>query len=1086
MRVDVLGPVRLSDGAGEPVPVPERKVRLLLAFLVSRRGEAVPADTLVEQVWGDGRAAHPARVLRAKLSQLRAALDLAVDGGRGLLVHTPAGYRLDLPAGALDAERFRERVERARSAGSAHERADLLGGALALWRGEAYADVADELWLAPVLAALEEARLSAVEERAEALEEAGEPEAAVELATAPAKEHPTRERLVGALMSALYRTGRQRDALLLFESLRERLADELGADPGPPLRALHERILRHDPELAASPGTGGRSAQGSEPSARGRLPSEISPIIGREEEAGEVGRFLGGGRLLTLTGTGGVGKTRLAVHVAHTRREHFPRGVWFVDLAALSPSPGFAADAEPWEVAYRVTDLVAAAIGLPVRTVPDDCLFRLGDALGESPSLLVLDNCEHVVEEAAAFVGELLEIVAGVRVLTTSREPLNFPGEQRYDLWPLTVTADGAPGPAVRFFTERARDVDPGFVLDSETEPVVERICRALDGLPLAMELAANRVRALSVYELSERLTNRLNLLSRPGGRVPRRQQTLRAMIDWSWRLLDGDERRVLRRLAFFRGDCSLVAAEAVCADPGGTGPEGVAASRVLDVLTGLIDRSLVTSEPVGRERRFGLLESIRIYAAEKLAEAGELEETGRRHLRYYTDLTSRAETGLRGPDQGAWLCRMDTEHVNLPQALDTALADGDGAHAVELTLGTFWHQWITGRMAHVREDLSAAIALPGPRGDRFARANVLSVALGVHDAPERAEERIDRALSLFGSGSRVERAEVQWFAGLSLFTEGFEGSGERHLSEAVATLNRHGRDWTTAVAVCYRNWMRLSAHGVLPEELPDGRAVREVLEGLGDVWAVAQSLAVDHLEAEVRGRYGRARAVAEQALALCEDLGLPSETCWWRLSLVVCMLRDGEETEAAALLQQAREQAGELVDTCLLGHADLAEAIAARRDGDPARARRLLDRWTGAASTARAGAGPLPGLEEGFLALEEGEPERAAAALRGLIPSVAGGGPVSARALELAAGVWALDGEPVRAAEALGAAGATRAGAEPNVLERADLERVRASVLRRIDDNSFEAASERGRGMEAVDVLSGAVGRVPAFCGRP
>ncbi|MBE3000587.1 winged helix-turn-helix domain-containing protein [Nocardiopsis sp. HNM0947] len=1072
MRVDVLGPVRLSTDAGEPVPVPERKVRLLLALLVSREGEAVPADTLVEQVWGDGRAAHPTRVLRAKLSQLRSALDLAAEGGRGLLVHTPAGYRLDLPTGAVDAERFRDRVERARAAGSARERADLLGGALALWRGGAYADVADELGLAPVLAALEDARLGALEERAEALAESGEPEAAVELASAPAKEHPTRERLTGALMSALYRTGRQRDALMLFESLRERLAEELGADPGPQLRALHERILRQDPELAAAPGAGERPAPGSEQSARGRLPSEISPIIGRAEEAFEVGCYLDRGRLLTLTGIGGVGKTRLAVHVAHARREHFPRGVWFVDLTALSPSPGFAAGAEPWEVAYRVTDLVAAAIGLPVRTVPDDCLHRLGDALGERPSLLVLDNCEHVVEEAAAFVGGLLESVAGVRVLATGREPLNLPDEQRYDLRPLTVTAEGGPGPAVQFFTERARAVDPGFVLDSETEPVVERICRALDGLPLAMELAANRVRALSVHELSDRLAHRLNLLSRPGGRVPRRQQTLRAMIDWSWRLLDGAEHRVLRRLAVFRGDCSLAAAEAVCADPDGAGDEGVPASSVLDVLTGLLDRSLVTSEPVGRERRFGLLESIRIYAAEKLAEAGELEEAERRHLNHYTDLVRRADAGLRGPDQRAWLCRMDTEHVNLPQALDTALSHGEGAHAVELTLGTFWHRWITGRMAHVGEDLAAAVALPGPRDDRFARAEALSVALEVHEHPERAEAQVDRALSLFGARTRVERAEVQWFAGLNLFTAGLEGAGERHLSEAIGTLAEHGRDWSAAVAVCYRDWMRLSVHGTLPEGLPDGRGAGEVLEGLGDDWAVAQSLSVDHLEAEVLGRYGRARAVSERALALCEDLGLPTEVCWWRVSLAVCMLRDGEETGAADLLQRAREQAHGLVDTYCLGYADLAEAMAARRDGDLVRARRCLDRWTGVAATS--GAGPLTGLEEGFLALAEGEPERAATALRGLLPTVPAtdAAPVLARALELRAGTEALGGDPVRAAEALGAAAGVRAGTAPNVLERADLGRVRALVADQLGEGPFAEALERGAGTTPSDVL--------------
>lgn len=399
MLIEVLGPVRLSTDDGVPVKVAERKLRLLLVALVAAEGAPVSTDALIDRLWDHNLPANPRNVLRAKLSHLRTILDTAHPGARDALERTPAGYRLAVEDSSVDAARFKAAVGRARRCESPAQKAEALQETLALWRGEPYGDIGDETWLAPVVADLTQMHGDAVELLVETLVEVGEPHQAIDHGTRVLGDFPTRERLVGALMLALVQVGRQHEALEAFESLRHRLANELGVDPGPQVRELHTRILRQDPAVS----TATVPATGSGAPARTNLPAETEPLIGRRDDVALLEGLLAEYRLVTVTGIGGVGKTRLALQCSRARVPEFERGVWFIDLSALTPTP---VDQHPAS-GERVAFATAAAMGLPDRAAHSDALGQVAEAVGTRSILLVLDNCEHVVAEAAVFVAEL-------------------------------------------------------------------------------------------------------------------------------------------------------------------------------------------------------------------------------------------------------------------------------------------------------------------------------------------------------------------------------------------------------------------------------------------------------------------------------------------------------------------------------------------------------------------------------------------------------------------------------------------------------------------------------------------------------
>jgi predicted ATPase/DNA-binding SARP family transcriptional activator len=616
VRFEVLGPVTVRRSSGERVRVPDRKVRALLADLLVTPGRVVSSDRLIDDLWGDELPANPTSTLQTRVSQLRRALAAAEPAGRSLVVTRAPGYLIDIAPEDLDIERFRALAARARRRTETRIRASLLADALGLWRGPAFADVAEESFARAVADRVEEERLVVVEEHAEARLELGEHhELSAALGELVAR-HPLRERLRAAQMRALYRSGRHSDGLAAFADLRTRLADELGIDPSPELHALYLAMLNQEPALAAPPVPVAH--------ARTNLPVALTDLVGRQEAIAALTDRLRQSRLITLTGPGGVGKTCLAIKIAHRLAGGCPDGAWLVELAALPAR----APAE------ELTALFAATLELP---------------LGDRRPLVVLDNCEHVIGAAATVADRLLRAAPGLRILATSREPLGIFGEQVWPVPPLELPETGADvesaarSSAVQLFVARAGEADPGFHFTAANAGDVVEICRRLDGLPLALELAATRVRALGVRDLAERLDDRFRVLATPQRAAPNRQQTLRAMIEWSWELLTEPERAVLRRLSMHADACTLRAAEAVCA--GGE----VAGFDVADVLARLVDRSLVARLDTTAGSRYRLLESVRAYCLDRLREAGEHEQTRDRYVQYYDALAQHSEPRLYG-----------------------------------------------------------------------------------------------------------------------------------------------------------------------------------------------------------------------------------------------------------------------------------------------------------------------------------------------------------------------------------------------------------------------------------------------------
>jgi predicted ATPase/DNA-binding SARP family transcriptional activator len=667
MEFRLLGPLEVVAD-GRVVPIGSVQQRAILVTLLLARDAVVSSGELLDVVWGEHPPASADSTLRGLVWRLRKQLPGADVGRHG------DGYRLVAGDDAVDARRFERLIAEGRRAAE-EDRAEtvvsVLETALALWRGPALGEFASWPFAQADAARLDEGYLAAVEDLAEAELALGRVASAVARLEPVVRNWPLRERAVGALMLGLYRSGRQADALAAYRRLRHTLAEELGVEPTPALRRLEAAILRQSDELLPRPSPSVPSPPLDRP--RDNLPTALTPFVGRAAEQAEVQALLATSRLVTLTGPGGVGKTRLAVEVAAAVRDKFPDGVWFADLTAVSERA-------------LVAPAIAAGVGLLVGELAQaegGVGAALAERLRSRRLLVVLDNCEQVVDSAAAAVHDLLRACPGLVVLATSREALAVTGEVVFSVPPLSLPA-GDPGPAddggadsllrfdaVALFCARAQAADRTFALSPANAEAVVRICRRLDGLPLALELAAARARVLGTAELARQLHDRFAALGEGPRTAPARQQTLRAALAWSHDLLSPVEQTVLHRLAVFPATFDLDAVRAVA------GPDAVAP------FTRLVDKSLVTVISDESRVRYQLLESVRAYAFEQLSAAGEVAAAQRSHRDAFLTLAR----ALVADDEG-WLTaghfrRLDADYVNFMAALEWSWANGDDEEAV-------------------------------------------------------------------------------------------------------------------------------------------------------------------------------------------------------------------------------------------------------------------------------------------------------------------------------------------------------------------------------------------------------------------
>ncbi|MFJ4868721.1 AfsR/SARP family transcriptional regulator [Streptomyces sp. NPDC088757] len=910
----VLGPCRaLRADDGTEAVLSGGRLRALLTALAAAGGRAVDPDALIEQVWADADPADGrdrTAALQALVGRLRRAL------GREAVTSEPGGYRLAVARDDIDLYRF-ERLAAdgaaTLAAGDAGRAAALLDEALGLWYGPALADLpgrdAD-----PLVVRVEQRHARARRDRFAAdlaLGRAGEVLAPL---VALAAGQPLDEPLQALRIRALRAAGRPAEALTAYEEVRTALADRLGTDPGPELRALHAELLADDRSAADGHRTGTLLATTGHRTVA--LPARLNSFVGRDAELGDLVSSWGDRRLVTLTGPGGVGKTRLALEAAET----YDGPVHLAELASVRDGSTVGA-AVLSALGVRETQLWQRPV-VP-DAAPKDRFADLVEHCAGRRMLLLLDNCEHVVGAAAELAEALLARCPGLRILATSREPLGVPGEVVRPLGPLPV------GMALRLLGERGAAARPGFAVGEDRE-AAEEVCRRLDGLPLAIELAAARLRMLSVRQIADRLDDRFRLLTAGARTVLPRQQTLRAVVDWSWDLLEAAERVVLRRLAVFTGGCGLAAAEAVCGDG--------EAGDVLDVLGALVDKSLVVASPGGAGMRYRLLETVAEYAGERLAEAGERAGVERRHLTYYRELARRTDPELRGPGQVAAIARFETEHDNLRGALRTAVALGDEQEVLCLVhcLGWFWqlrnHQvdartWAVeaGRLGPdpFREPVRRAepldgrcVDVPPPwTGERLweARRGGRLYALATEGgagatALERpgTRARLSALVSAYRPGlpQTCRQPGTMWY--FARLMTGELTTLDETLTEIVDACRDRAPGWDLAFALLMR--AKLAGRGA------DADGALALFEAAGDSWGIAESLAARGEAHESAGRLSEAAADFERATAAAARVGARSQVPVFtaRLAAVRLRLRPEGDPAAERLLIEAADAAGE------------------------------------------------------------------------------------------------------------------------------------------------------------------------------
>ncbi|MFB7367066.1 AfsR/SARP family transcriptional regulator [Streptomyces hydrogenans] len=1081
MRYCLLGPTRVLTADGSELPVGGPRVRALLTALALRPGRALPVAALVDEVWhGDEPPADAVAALQALVGRLRKALGRdrvpSAEGG---------GYRLGAAREDVDVYRFERLAAEgaaALAAGDPARAAALLDEALGLWAGPALADLPDRHAEA---ARWEARRLDARRARLDAALALGRAADALPELTALCAGRPLDEPLQVLRIRALRDAGRSAEALAAYEEVRRTLADRLGAGPGPGLRALHEDLLAAETPAPAP----ARTAP-----APGNLRARLTSFVGRDEEIAALRQDLAAARLVTLLGPGGAGKTRLSQEAAERVADTWPDGVWAAELAPVRDP-----EAVPEAVlaALGARETVLRGAGAEELRTAGDPLSRLVEHCAGRRMLLLLDNCEHVVGAAARLAESLLARCPGVRILATSREPLGVPGERLRPLGPLPE------GTALRLLGERGVAARPGFEVGED--PVAAReIVRRLDGLPLAIELAAARLRMLSARQIADRLDDRFRLLTSGARTVLPRQQTLRAVVDWSWELLEGPERAVLRRLAVFTGGCDLEAAEAVCA-----GPEG---ADVLDVLGALVDKSLVVSAPEESGMRFRLLETVAEYAGERLDEAGERAAVERAHLTYYRELARRADPELRGAGQIAAMIRLDAEYGNVRTALGRAVAARDEDEALVLVHALLWYWQLRDHRSDALHAVRAVAALgPDPFTPPAAPLVPLAEPCTAAPPPLSEEQRWEarrgvRLVELINMDhetarwmspegqDRLREITAVYTPGLpqtcrlpgsfAVFAVLIMGEPERlHelLDVTVDACRSNGYTWELAHILHMRANMRANRGQWAERAIADADESLDLFERLGDAWGAAEALSARAEAHERQLAYDLAARDFAAAIDYAERIRAPSQRALLRARYADTLVESGRIEEGEAILR-------EIIDDHSTGHepqlgARLFLAIALGRTGRTGEAREhlasLLEEFSSETLSV------FEGFTLGILAwIDVMEKEYRSALGRAVQAYERSLGPLSMMVMpqmpgiHLAVGAWALAGlgrEPARtAAVLLGVRDALvpEGHLEP-AMERENLARATELARAALGDAAFEAAHAEGGGLSSEEAAA-------------
>lgn len=982
VRYRILGTAQAFRPDGSPVAVGGARLRALLTVLALRAGRTVPVRTLVDEVWDGDPPADASGALQALVGRLRRTL------GADAIASVEGGYRLTATPDDIDLHRF-ERLTgegtRALADGDPAKAAGVLDDALALWHGPVLADLPDGT---AHTARLETRRLDALRARHTAALALGHAEQSLPELTALCDTHPLDEPLQSLRLRALRDAGRTAEALAAFEDVRQLLADRLGADPGPELRSLYGELLRpeerHEPAggrgrgasgpansavgRASSPGTRGGGAPGTAsapgaiptpgttptpgthagptthgapmgttadrtplaapdsgspatPQPPGNLRARLTSFVGREADIEAIRGDLRAARLVTLLGPGGAGKTRLSQEAAEAVRDGARDGVWLAELAPVD-HPDAVPEAVLTALGARETVLYGAgaeAMRAAGNDRHDDPVERLAEHCGRRRMLIVLDNCEHVVEAAARLVEELLERCPELTVLATSREPLGVPGELLRPVEPLPEPV------ALRLFADRGAAARPGFRIEDDPAACAE-ICRRLDGLPLAIELAAARLRMLTPRQIADRLDDRFRLLTSGSRTVLPRQQTLRAVVDWSWDLLDEEERDVLRRLSVFAGGCDLAAAEAVC------GPSA------LDVLGSLVDKSLVVAAPSdGGGMRYRLLETVAEYAGERLDEVGGRMETERAHLTYYRELARTTDPLLRGPRQLAAIALLEREYENLRTALRHAVAERDEQEGLCLVLSLAWYwqmrdariearNWCAEVMALGPDPFTAPVRravpvwqrcseVPPPytgdlldearRGVHLAHLACMDTELEAWETPAAKEKlRIISEVYEPGLPQTCHSPGLLWFFAVML-----SGSVERLpviLNACVETCRATpGMEWDLAAVLQMRANLLANRSDWAGDAARDADESLEIYRRLGDLWGTAEALSARGEAHERVGEYRLAAADYEAAIEQAGRLGARAQMAVLGARLGSALMEAGETERGERILRE-------------------------------------------------------------------------------------------------------------------------------------------------------------------------------------